>query len=228
MVNNQNQRRRNNNAQQPRNRRTQNRRNTRNGSQPMNSAVPRMAPVQRNYDILIPPTWLFTQATQSDESQLGIGSYFVSKGLAFSLADFLDTTSGIKTVFDQYKFDLIEVFGYLDNYTQSSNPVLVTASVDYDDTVDPTWDTMSQRNNTKTVYITNLEPMKLLARFKPRGNYITSLGDSPTNIIPNPNAYWDMAQPRQGFNGIKICAASQSSTSLRILVKAKISLRGKI
>jgi hypothetical protein len=194
-------------------------------------AVPRMTVVKRDFLRLIPSTHVLSQATLSGESQLGVGSYFVNIGEDYALRNFLPGTSGLFTTWDQYRFERLEVLVFLDSPNSaplSINPVLVTASVDFDDTVAPTWDTMSQRSNTRSIALTAFTPMRSLASWKPVGNYVTSGTDSPSNRVPESSSWWDVANPNQLFNGIKICVASQTATSIRVLVKARVEFRGKI
>lgn len=196
--------------------------------QGMNNPVPRMTIQPRNFDQLIPETIILSLSGAPEDSQLGVGSYYANVGIDYSLRNFITGSSGLFTTMDQYRFQEIEIWALSDSNT-TYRPILITCSVDFDDAVAPTWYTMSQRNNTHTVAITTFKPMVKLAAFRPVGNFVTGGTDSPSNIVPNPSAWWDMANPNQLFNGLKLSIATQStSSSVRILAKARIEMRGKI
>jgi hypothetical protein len=194
----------------------------------MNNPVPRMAVTKRNLIQLLPTTVVFNQAVGNGESMLGVGSYFSTDAYDYAIRNFLTSTSGLVTVYDQYRFDSIEVYAVVDSFLPPYRPIMVTSSVDYDDSVSGDWYTMSQRNNTKTSVLTVTKPQVMLAKFTPRGNYITAVGDSPSNSIANPTSWWDLANLTQTFNGIKIHASTQNQASIRYYAKAKVSFRGKI
>lgn len=193
----------------------------------MNDAVPRMAVTQRNLMQLLPITAVTQVAANNPDSFLGVGSFYHTTALDFSLRQFLTSTSGLVTVYDQYRFDLLEVYAFLDNF-QAGAPMYITSSVDYDDAVVGDWYTMSQRNNTKTVVLNSLKPYRMIGAFTPRGNFVTQGTDSPSNMVPQSNQFWDLANLTQLFNGIKLHASSQYNGSVRYYAKARISFRGKI
>jgi len=194
----------------------------------MNNAVPSMIVRSRQFDLLVPYTFLTTVSTAPDESQLGVGSRFINVGLDFALRNFIRGSSGIYTSFDQYKFAEIEVMALLDAPVVTGEPTLVVSSVDYDDVVSGDWEMMSQRSNTKLTVLNRYNPYKSIAKFQPRGNFVTTGTDSPSNMIVPPNTWWDMSNPNQLFNGVKISAASQQQVSIRFLARARIEFRGRI
>jgi len=197
-------------------------------TQGLNNPVPNMAVVKRNFMQLIPETALLSEATTSSESFLGVGSYFNSISLAYALRNFLTSTSGVPIVYDQYKFDEIEVWAQADSFLPPYRPITVISSVDYDDTNSIDWAEMSQRNATKTVVLSVTRPAQMVAKFKPRANFISAVGDNPSNRVPGPGAYFDLSVTNQNFNGIKLHSSCQNQGSVRYYAKAKISFRGKI
>lgn len=211
------------NNQQPQ--RRQRRRNGRNvpGFNQSSAANPPIT--YRNLQSLIPYTAVLTTATSNPQSMLGIGTNFDSIGLEYSLRLFLTSTSGLVTTFDQYRFEMIEVFAIVDAWTPPYAPMVVVSSVDLDDTVTGDWYSMSQRGNKKTVYLTVTEPMKKIASFKPRGNYITSATDSPGNAVPKQDTWYDMANLTQNFNGLKVHMCSTNQASVRYFAKARVALK---
>lgn len=197
-------------------------------TQGMNNAVPVMSVITRNFQQLIPTTLVMEEAETSSESMLGVGSYFESSGLSYALRNFISSTSGVPIVYDQYRFDLIEIFVLAESFLPPYRPIMAVASVDYDDTNDPDWVSMSQRTNAKTLSLTVTNPYRKIASFKPVGNFTSVVGDAPANVVPSNNTWWDMAVTNQEFNGVKIHVASQNQGSVRVLAKAKVSFRGKI
>jgi len=187
-----------------------------------------MAQVKRNYLQLIPETALFAEANTSSESFLGVGSYFNSISLAYALRNFISSTSGVPIVYDQYKFEELEIWALAESFLPPYRPVIITSSVDYDDTNAIDWVQMSQRNATKTTALTVTEPHRMVAKFKPRANFNSAVGDNPSNRIPGPNSWFDLSVTNQNFNGIKLHACSQNQGSVRYYAKAKVSFRGKV
>lgn len=191
------------------------------------SSVPRMLPVTRKFHLKNSDVFVLDAATTPEQSPLGVGSQFVSFGRDFTLRDFVDSSGDILKVYDQYKFDHIDV--YLINPSPSTNPMLVHTSVDYDDVNTPTWYTLSDRSNIGVATLRIQQPMTKLTSFVPRGNFISTVGDSPTNVVPRPGQWWDTTAATQSFNGIKVVVSTeQTSATCRLLACATISFRGKI
>jgi len=196
--------------------------------QGLNNPVPNLNVIKRNFMQLIPETALFSEAETSSESMLGVGSYFNSVSLAYALRNFITSTSGVPIVYDQYKIDQIEIWAFAESFLPPYRPIVVVSSVDYDDTNSIDWADMSQRNATKVTTLTVTTPNRMVAKFTPRANFTSAVGDSPSNRIPAPNAWFDLSVTNQNFNGIKLHAASQNQGSVRYYAKAKVSFRGKI
>lgn len=197
----------------------------------LNASVRKMRIVTKRFHTPIDAISISTAATASNETPLGIGTQFVSTTAAFQLRHFLTSTSGVAQTYDQYRFKEIEVFVRVLDWTNTPQryPICLYGSVDQDDTVLPVWDGFSQRGSIMSKVMTTFVPACRLGAWKPTANFITAAGDAPSNIIPDPNAWFDMAQLTQSFNGIKIMAFSQGGQfSFNIYARATIEFKGQI
>lgn len=181
--------------------------------------------------------WEFTtdETTTAGDSAYGNNGTFANIGIDFALRDFLTSTSGVPIVYDQYRFKKIELFASClnivrtnGNPTPSFGPIVLYSSVDMDDNTAPDWQSMSQRDNVNVCTIRESVPMVKLASWKPVANFVSAVGDNPSNIIPSSSAWFDMAVTNQSFNGIKISGFAQEPQNVYFHARATIEFRGKI
>jgi hypothetical protein len=169
--------------------------------------------------------------TNPDQASLPVGSQFADAIFAYNLKSFYESSSGLLAVYDQYRIRWIEI--YAEQAYEGPGIDLnktIYASVDHDDINLPNWLEIQSRENVSMTCIRNNNPKQVVARFKPVANFVNAAGDSPSNIIPNSNAWFDVAANTQDFNGLKVHfeAPGGSTTSLRFSAKACIEFRGKI
>jgi len=166
-------------------------------------------------------------ATSGNQSFLGTGSYFVSFGRDYDLRAFVSSTSSLVQVYDQYRFKKIDVYAVYSEPTLV--PVFIHSSVDYDDVATPSWESLAQRSNVSMTKLSVNEPVRRLATWKPKGNFVASAGDSPANAIAPANIWWDTSILNQAFNGIKICMSSDNeNAAIRLYATAEVEFKGRI
>jgi len=163
---------------------------------------------------------------QPDESFLTTGTQFIVKGINYRLREFVD--EDIVNNFDQYKIKKIQIFA---TKNDAARNVTLFTSFDPDDSVSQTWKEISRRQNVSTTTLKINEPRKLVASFVPVGNF-TNTGvagnDSPQNVVPSPNCWWDTTATNQSFNGLKIFAAAEDAFSVTFHAKVTVDFKGKI
>lgn len=189
--------------------------------------VPSMIFDSRRLHQIITDAYSFDTAATSSESFLGVGSEFVSFGRDYTLRNFISAISSLVQVYDQYRFKSIDVYAVCPNITEQ--PVMIHSSVDYDDVVDPSWESLAQRSNVSMTVLKIANPVQRVATWTPRANYVSTAGDSPSNLIPRPHEWFDTASITQSFNGIKICASTAAENmELRFYATAVVEFRGRI
>jgi len=176
---------------------------------------------QRRADIHVADT-----AEAIEDSFLAIGTAYKAIGINYRLREFVD--KDILDNFDQYRIKKIQIFA---TKNDAARNVTLFSSFDPDDSVTADWSTLSRRQNVSTTTLKINEPRKLVASFAPVGNY-TNTGaagaDSPQNVVPSPNCWWDTAASNQSFNGIKFFAAAEDAFSLTFHAKVTVDFKGKI
>lgn len=137
--------------------------------------------------------------------------------------------------YDMYKFARVEIYATAEvDETQGSSAypynITVMSSVDHDDAITVGWDVFRTRINISTVSLTNTIPTALLASFTPRGNFPVSAINSPQNVVPGRNTWYDVSAGNQEFVGLKVHFATPRVAPTRVQVFAKVTLhlRGQV
>jgi len=176
---------------------------------------------QRRADISVSST-----AEEVDNSYLAVGTQYFSRSINYRLREFVD--QDIVDNFDQYKIRKVQIFA---TKNDAARNVTLFSSFDPDDAVSQTWKEISRRQNVTTTTLKINEPRKLIASFVPVGNF-TNTGavgnDSPQNVVPSPNCWWDTTATNQSFNSIKIFAAAEDAFSVTFHAKITVDFKGKI
>jgi len=193
-----------------------------------NAEVPRMTVQSRYLWQPLLDTETGSTAAAPEESFLGTGSTYASRGLDYSLRDFLTSVNQVANSYDQYRIVEIEVYAIRDT-TVVTSPMFIASSVDLDDTATPTWGTLSQRSNVAITTMNPIKPMVLIAKWKPVANFNATTGDNPANMIPRAGQWFDTSIINQSFNGLKVnAAAEQNFGSLSFRARARVEFRGRI
>lgn len=157
------------------------------------------------------------------------------------LATFFDTSPGansyLSTV-DQYQVESVEVYIEISNmpFNNFFRRFNVWYKPDYDDNNVVDWTNLQRRNDVQFKWMNPVDKPRIhLMTFTPRGNFRNSVtGSDPSNMIPGPNTWFDIAAPDQNFVGLKIHVEVNSGTGEtfipRVMVtsKAHIKFRGQI
>lgn len=122
--------------------------------------------------------------------------------------------SGLPTIFanyDKFRFRNVEIF--MTNHSadpsfSSSPELIVYSSVDIDDALPTSWDVFRTRKNVAMNSTNMNRPTICLASFRPRANFPVSTGTStPSNVVPNPDTWFDCSALQQQFVGLKLHVA---------------------
>jgi len=166
---------------------------------------------------------------------------YLNASESWSLSDFFDTTPGansyLSTV-DQYRFDRVEVYIEISNmpFNNFFRRFNVWYKPDYDDNNVVDWTNLQRRTDVQFKWMNPVDkPRVHLMTLLPRGNFRNSItGSDPSNVIPGPNTWFDIAAPDQNFVGLKLHVEVNSGTGEtfipRVMVtsKARIMFRGQI
>ena len=155
-----------------------------------------------------------------EDSYLTVGTEFLNTGINFRIREFV---TSVTKVYDTYRIDRIDLFAEV-SPARDFTPVTVISSFDPDDSVAITWQEMSQRQNSTMTTLKVFEPKKLIASFAPVPNF-TNTGsagaDSPQNVVALDKPWIDSAATNQSYNGIKIFAASQRTSTFSLILHAR-------
>lgn len=171
----------------------------------------------------------FTTTLASAGDSLYANGNFSNVSISGSLGSLYP--SGIPSIFANYdKFRLRNVEIFLSNHSAdpsfSSSPELtVYASVDIDDALPTTWDVFRSRKNV-SMNSTNMQrPLICLASFRPRANFAVSTGTStPSNVVPNPDTWFDCSALNQQFVGLKLHVAGPLATVNTFSLFARVEI----
>ena len=172
--------------------------------------------------------------TQGD-SPYGLGGTYGNISMEWALRDFISSTSGVPIAWDMYRFKHIEVFASVlamerdcTGSCKAFGPVVIYSTVDTDDVNPINWIAMSQRTNVNQCTLREGVPMVKIASFKPTANFVSQVGDNPGNIIPNKNAWFDLAVTSQNFNGLKCHVSAHVSQVVSFTARATIEFKGNV
>lgn len=137
--------------------------------------------------------------------------------------------------YDTYKIARVEVYAtaQVDEVTGfASNPynVTVMSSVDHDDAISVGWDVFRTRINISTVSLSNTVPTAMLASFTPRANFLPVNANSPSNVVPSGQTWFDISASQQQFVGLKVHISTPrvAPTRVQIFAKVTLHLRGQV
>lgn len=158
------------------------------------------------------------------------GGRHLDLSISASLSDIYP--SGIPNIvsnFDQFRIKRAEIYvgatlAALDGFS----PVTVMCSVDQDDALPTSWEVFRTRKNIAMTSLTQTQPMRAIADFRPRGNFaVSSVTSNPSNVVPKADCWYDASALGQQFLGLKIHAAAASSLARDIQVFAKVEIEFK-
>ena len=194
--------------------------------------VPRYMTSSRNvWELTAQPLVTSTIGVQT-EAALPLGNQYADGGFAYSLKSFYEGSDSTLKSFDQYRFKSLTI--YAEQAFEGSGVDILKSlyiSVDHDDTNTPSWLEMQSRDNVALAVLRNNNPKQVIANFTPVAEYTHLIaGSSPSNVVPNSSAWFDMDSVNQKFNGIKLHveAPGGTTTSIRVHALASIEFRGKI
>jgi len=153
---------------------------------------------------------------------VGFGAY---AGLSFTLG-FFSAATPLATVFDQYRFQQVEVwFEYSQPNAGVAFPELTTA-VDLDDAAVPTGPNMVQDHQGALI---SAGPGGHYHKFKPHMAVAVYSGTF-TSFANEPAAWIDIASPNVQHYGVKTSLTSNSTTpvSINVVLRAVISFRAPV
>jgi hypothetical protein len=137
--------------------------------------------------------------------------------------------SGIPAIyqnFDQFRLKHVEFFCSTGiSVGAAIQPMTILASVDEDDALPTSFDVFRSRKNVAMTTLTQTQPVRTVASFHPRANYAVSVNtSSPSNALPNKNAWFDTSATSQQFLGLKLHAAVQTNTTATLSVFARVTV----
>lgn len=171
-------------------------------------------------------------AVKTGDSPYGLGGTYGNISMEWALKDFISVTSGVPIAWDMYRIKYIEVFASCLKLEQepgtSFGPIVIYSSVDTDDVNPTTWTAMSQRSNVNQTTLRAGNPMIKIAAFRPTPNFVSQVGDHPSNIIPSKQAWFDLAVTSQNFNGLKCHVSTHVSQIVTFTARATVEFKGNI
>lgn len=184
----------------------------------------------RQNTVQLVPSTLSTQALGPS------GTLFMDTALFFRLSEFYSVSDPVINSYDQYRFKKIVV--YASNAGEKSiSEYRIWSSVDIDDSNQPNWPELRQRQNTAISVISINNPAQIIGQFRPIANFNSSTtSSSPDNIVPSPMTWFDCSSYNQNYIGLKIHAEavqifdqpSSEPARLAFTAFAEIEFRGKI